>query len=170
MGRYRFTAKDLAPLAPFLKLPFARQVLEAAVPVKTFTKSPIVEELPLAVSVQGRKDPNGVPLEVLLQEAQKLSPTATGIAVRRGKLLVTYSKPPEAAERIRLDALFRDKTRLNELAVVRRPELRVAPTPAAAGAAADDPSLVKLLRDPQTPDERWLTAFREYAVKHLIKD
>jgi hypothetical protein len=168
MGRYRFTAKDLAPLKPLLNLPLARQVLEAAVPVKTFTKPPIVEELPLAVSVQGRKNPDGVPLDALLQEAQKLSPTATGIAVRRGKLLVTHSKPPEAAERLKLDAFFRDKSRLSGLVVARRPELRAAETPVASAGA--DAALVAVLRDPQTPDERWLTAFREYAVKHLIKE
>jgi hypothetical protein len=170
MGRYRFTAKDLAPLKPFLALPFARQVLEAAVPVKTFTKAPIVEELPLAVSVQGRKNPNGIPLEALLLEAQKVSPTATGISVRRGKLLVTHSKPPEAAVSSRLDALFRDNARLSTLATTRRPELRALAAPSDPGGADGAAALVAVLRDPGTPDERWLTAFREYAVKHLIKE
>jgi hypothetical protein len=171
MPRYRFTAKDLAPIKPLLNLPFAKQIVGAAVPVKRFEKRIVREALPLAVGVRSRREPDGVPLEALLKEVQKVTPTATGISVRRGKLLVTHSKKPTPAEGQKLEALVRDTGRLRELTAV-RPAPRAAASSASASSRASraDTALIKTLRDARTSDERWLEAFREYAVKHLIKD
>ncbi len=168
MPRYRFTAKDLGPIKPFLNLPFAKQIVGAAIPVKRFEKRTVREELPLAAGVQSRREPDGVPLDTLLKEVQKVAPTATGISVRRGKLLVTHSKQPAPADGGKLAALVSDPGRLRDLAAARPQVSRAA---ASAGRASRaDAALLKTLRDARTPDDRWLEAFREYAVKHLIKD
>jgi len=164
MSRYLFTRENLQPLRAFLGLPMARQVLQAAVPIKRFPPKQVQERLELGVEVQNRNNPNGVPLDAILDEAKKTSPSVTGIVVRGNAVFVTHDREPKPEEKTQLGKLLLDKTRLTSLV---RPELR-----AARVAQPDDqalPELKRVLSDPATPDDKWLREFRRYAVEHLLK-
>jgi hypothetical protein len=92
MARYKFTRKDLEPLRAFLELPLARDVIDAAVPVKRLARAELREELTLPVDVLSREHADGVPLDAILREVQKTTPGATGIVARGGKVIITHSR------------------------------------------------------------------------------
>jgi hypothetical protein len=153
-----FTRKDLEPLRAFLDPPPAHEVLDAAVPVKRADRAQVREQITLPVNVLSREHADGVPLEAILREVQKTTPTATGIVVRGDRVVITYSKPPDPQDKARLDQLLRDASRLRGL------------EPPAARAAARPPELLAILRDESTPDADWLRAFRRYAVDNLFEE
>jgi hypothetical protein len=158
MGRYKFKRQDLAPLRAFLDLPLARDVVGAAVPVKRLVRPELREETTLAVDVLSREHADGVPLDAILREVQKTTPTATGIVARGGKVIITHSKAPKPQERDELQQLLGDAPKLQAL----RPQVsprRIAKKDVKA-----------ILLDDATPDAEWLQAFRRYAVDTLLKD
>jgi hypothetical protein len=157
MPRYKFTRKDLAPLRPFLDLPLARDVVDAAVPVKRLVRTELREEVTLPVQVLSREHADGVPLEAILQEVQKTTPTATGIVARGNKVFITHSKAPKPQERTKLQELLKDASRLRTL---KEPVLR----------APKKKDVKAILLDDSTPDAEWLQAFRRYAVDTLLKE
>ena len=113
MARYRFTARDLAPLRPLLDAPFAREVLETAIPIKRFASGARQrEEIELPVAVQSREEPDGVPLPDILKAVQAEVPGVTGIAVRRGKAVLTNEAPLTAEQKRKIERLLRDRRRL----------------------------------------------------------
>ena len=159
MGRYKFTRKDLEPLRAFLDLPLARDVVDAAVPVKRLVRAELREEVTLPVEVLSREHADGVPLEAILREVQKTTPTATGIVARGGKVIITHSKEPKPQERTKLQQLLTDGAKLKTLkeeTVVRK--------------AAKQKDVKAVLLDESTPDAEWLQAFRQYAVDTLLKE
>ncbi len=157
MGRYKFTRKDLEPLRAFLDLPLARDVVDAAVPVKRLVRAELREEVTLPVEVLSREHADGVPLDAILQEVQKTTPTATGIVARGDKVVITHSKAPKPQERTKLQELLKDASRLRTLKepVVRAPKKK---------------DVKAILLDESTPDAEWLQAFRRYAVDTLLKE
>ena len=171
MPRYVFTRENLKPLSAFLGLPMARQVVQAAIPIKRFPAKQVEERLELAVAVQNRSNPDGVPLDAILEEAKKASPSVTGIVVRGNAVFVTHNREPKPEEKTELGKVLLDKTRLSSLV---RPELKIARAvqPASAAAQPTDEALTELKRvlsDPATPDDKWLREFRRFAVEHLLK-
>ena len=91
MARYRFTARDLAPLRGLLDAPFAREVLDAAIPIKRFVGARQQEEIELPVAVQSRDEPNGVPLHEILKTVQVEVPGAFTLAGVQDKPLRTVA-------------------------------------------------------------------------------
>lgn len=158
MGRYKFTRKDLEPLRPFLDLPLARDVVDAAVPVKHLVRAELHEEVTLPVAVLSREHADGVPLDAILREVQKTTPTATGIVARGDKVIITHSKEPKPQERTKLQQLLTDGAKLRTL---REPVIR---------GAAKQKDVKAILLDETTPDAAWLQAFRRYAVDTLLKE
>ena len=158
MGRYIFKPKDLEPLRPFLDLPLAREVIDAAVPVKRFGGIQVEEEVTIPVEVLSRDNPDGVPLDAILAEVQKKTPTVMGIAVRGGKVFVTHGDRPKPEDREKLHGLLRDRPALLKLR--RRPFQAERP----------EAELERILRDESTPDGEWMRAFRQYAVRTLLKE
>jgi hypothetical protein len=158
MARYRFTVRDLAPLRSLLDAPFAREVLDAAIPIKRFGGARQREEVELSVAVQSREQPDGVPLHELLKAVQAEVPGVSGIAVREGKAVLTHEAPLTAAQRSKIGRLLQDRSRLTARRAPGGSEL----------AAADSEALRKVLLDDATPDPEWLRAFRRYAVAALI--
>lgn len=158
MGRYVFKRKDLEPLRALLDLPLARDVVNAAVPVKRFGRPQVQQETTLSVDVLSRDHADGVPLDEILREVQKTTPTATGIVARGDKIVITHSKAPTPQERTKLDGLLRDAPRLQNL---KKPLERAAPRRA---------DLEAVLRDEATPDSDWIREFRKYALEHLLKE
>jgi hypothetical protein len=158
MARYKFTRKDLEPLRAFLDLPLARDVIDAAVPVKRLARAELREEVTLPVEVLSREHADGVPLDAILREVQKTTPTAIGIVARGGKVIITHSKAPKPQERAKLQQLLTDATKLQTLKepVVRR--------------TAKQKDVKAILLDESTPDAKWLQAFRRYAVDTLLKE
>jgi hypothetical protein len=159
MGRYKFTPKDLEPLRPFLDLPLARDVVDAAVPVKRLARADVREELTLPVEVLSREHTEGVPLDAILAEVQKTTPTATGIVARGDKIVITHSRAPKPQERAQLEKLLTDPSALRTL---KEPIVRVS--------AAKRKDVKAILLDESTPDAEWLQAFRRYAVDTLLKE
>lgn len=158
MARYRFTVRDLAPLRSLLDAPFAREVLDAAIPIKRFAGAWQREEVELSVTVQSREQPDGVPLHEILKAVQAEAPGVSGIAVRQGKAVLTHESPLTAEQRSKIGRVLRDHRRLMAL----RP-------PSGSDSAVEDPqALRKVLLDDATPDAEWLRAFRHYAVTALI--
>jgi hypothetical protein len=158
MARYRFTVRDLAPLRSLLDAPFAREVLDAAIPIKRFGGARQREEVEIAVPVQSREQPDGVPLHAILKAVQAEVPGVSGLAVRQGKAVLTHERPLTAEQRRKIGRLLRDRGRLTALRARNGSEL-----------AAEDPqALRKVLLDDATPDSEWLRAFRRYAVAALI--
>jgi hypothetical protein len=172
MSRYVFTRQDLEPLRSFLGLPGARQALQAAVPIKRFAPAQVQERLPLEVDVRSREKPDGVPLEAILDEAKKASPSITGIAVRGNAVVFTHSREQKPEEKVQLDRLLKDKTRLTKLGQIARAErpavLRTAARPARSDGELE--ALRERLLDDATPDDQWLRAFRRYATQVLLKE
>jgi len=157
MGRYVFKTKDLEPLRQFLELPMAREVIDAAVPVKRFRGVQVEEEITLPVDVLSRDNPAGVPLDAILAEVQKTTPTVTGIVVRGGKAFITHGGRPKPEARAKLHGLLGDRPALLKL--------RRVPLPTDMPEA----DLETILRDDSTPDAEWMRAFRQYAVRTLLK-
>ena len=87
MPRYRFTAKDLEPLAHLIGRPDAQRLLERAIPVKRFNPAPRkLEQVPadLPVKVQDRNHPDGLPLADRDRAGQEARPRrAIGGGARR---------------------------------------------------------------------------------------
>lgn len=158
MARYRFTLRDLAPLRGLLDAPFAREVLDAAIPIKRFGGARQREEIELTVAVQSREQPHGVPLPEILKAVQAEVPGVTGIAVRQGKAVLACEAALTAQQRSRIGRLLRDRRRL----------LALRPASGSDLAAEDPQALSKVLLDDATPDAEWLRAFRQYAVAALI--
>jgi hypothetical protein len=158
MARYRFTTRDLAPLRGLLDAPFAREVFDAAIPIKRFGGVRQREEVELPVAVQSRDQPDGVPLHEILKAVQAEVPGVSGIAVREGKAVLTHKAPLTAAQRSKIGRVLKDRRRLTALRPPRGSDL----------AAADPEALRKVLLDDATPDAEWLRAFRQYAMTALI--
>ena len=158
MARYRFTLRDLAPLRGLLDAPFAREVLDATIPIKRFGGARQREEVELSVEVQSREQPDGVPLHEILKAVQAEVPGVSGIAVRQGRAVLTHEAPLTAEQRRKIGRLLRDRRRLMALRAPSRSDL----------AAKDLEELRKVLLDAATPDAEWLRAFRRYAVANLI--
>jgi hypothetical protein len=157
MARYKFTRKDLEPLRSFLDLPLAREVVDAAVPVKRLARAELGEEITLPVEVLSREHADGVPLDAILHEVQKATPTATGIVARGDKVFITHSKAPKPQERTKLQELLTDSAKLGTL---KGPVVR----------ATKQKDIKAILLDESTPDVEWLQAFRRYAVDTLLKE
>ena len=159
-GRYIFTRKDLEPLRPFIDHPISRQLLAGVVPIKKVTGAPLHVELAeaeLSVEVQSRESPEGVPLSEVLKAVQERVPGVKGLAVRQGRVSITYEEEPSRADRTKIERLLSNRKSLEELK--RPPQLLMAEGPAA---------LERLLKNSDTPDAEWLRAFRAYAVQNLI--
>ena len=162
MGRYIFTHKDLAPFLMFLDYPVALAALAATIPVKRLDHPEMHVEksqVQLAGDVQSHRTPDGVPLHKLLSAVQEQAPDVRGLVVRNGNVVVTHAKPPTEDVRNKIDKVLSDPELFSRL------KLR-----ATTEQAADAGSLVKKLTDPATPDEDWIKAFRQYAVRFLIKE
>lgn len=160
-GRYIFTKKDLAPLRPFLDHPISRQLIEGVVPIKKVSAGPIhVEraEIELPVEVQSREAPNGVPLSEVLKVVREKVPGVKGLAVRQGRVSITYEREPSRADRTKIERILSNRKALEDL---KRPTEMPS---MAEGPAA----LERVLKNPETPDAEWLRAFRTYAVQNLI--
>lgn len=160
MGRYVFKAKDLEPLRTWLDQPLARQVLEAAVPVKRYEpgRQLTEEAIELPVRIQSREEPGGVPLHAILRAVKAEAPTVVGLTVRGDKVFLKHGAKPKAAEREKALKLLRDPKKLTALS---QPPVKPPP--------AKGEDLEKLLLNEGTPDAEWLRAFRRYAVANLIK-
>jgi hypothetical protein len=159
MARYRFTARDLEPLRSLLDAPFAREIFDAAIPIKRFAGARQQEELELPVAVQSREQPDGVPLPEILKTVQAEVPGVSGMAVRQGRAVLTLESPLTAEQKRTIGRLLQDRGRLLALRPPRGSEL-----------AADSPeALKKVLLDEATADIEWLRAFRRYAVAELIR-
>ena len=158
MARYRFTVRDLAPLRSLLDAPFAREVLDAAIPIKRFGGARQREEMELSVAVQSREQPDGVPLHEILKAVQAEVPGVSGIAVREGRAVLTHEAPLTAAQRRKIGRVLQD----------RRGLMALRPPADSEIAAANSDALRKALLDDATPDAEWLRAFRRYAVATLI--
>jgi hypothetical protein len=158
MARYRFTARDLEPLRSLLDAPFAREVLDAAIPIKRFAGARQQEEVELPVAVQSREEPDGVPLPEILKTLQAEVPGVSGMAVRQGRAVLTLDSPLTADQKQKIGRLLRDRRRM----------LALRPQPGSAVAADGPEALKKVLLDETTPDVEWLRAFRRYAIAELI--
>ena len=101
---------------------------------------------------------DGVPLPEILKAVQAEVPGVTGIAVRRGKTVLTNEAPLTAEQKRKIDRLLRDRRRL----------IALRPAGGADLATEDPGALRKVLLDQGTPDTEWLRAFRRYAVAELI--
>jgi len=159
MARYRFTARDLAPLRSLLDAPFAREVLDAAIPIKRFAGARQQEEVELPVAVQSREEPDGVPLHEILKMVQAEVPGVSGMAVRQGKAVLTHKGPLTAEQKRKIGRLLQDRRRL----------LALRPSGGSDGAADSPEAIKKVLLDQATPDVEWLRAFRRYTVAELIR-
>ena len=115
MARYRFTVRDLAPLRSLLDAPFAREVLDAAIPIKRFGGVRQREEMELSVAVQSREQPDGVPLHEILKAVQAEVPGVSGIAVREGRAVLTHEAPLTAAQRRKIGRVLQDRRGLMAL-------------------------------------------------------
>ncbi|MGE5287149.1 MAG: hypothetical protein ACM3ML_08115 [Micromonosporaceae bacterium] len=159
MSRYVFTEQDLEPLRPILQGPLIAQALAAAVPIKRFETPPgRVEEVELPVPVRSRDQPDGVPLERILEAAKAASPSVRGLAVRGGSVAVIHDGVPTAQQERRLRRLLGDQQTLSKL--------REPPQSAVTASMGD---LERVLLDQATPDAEWMQAFRRYAVEQLIQ-
>ncbi|MFY9223271.1 MAG: hypothetical protein WAQ98_11405 [Blastocatellia bacterium] len=165
-GRYIFTKKDLKPLRPFLDNPVGQQLIRGVVPIKKVTgpaRHVELAEAELSVEVQSRETPEGVPLSEVLKAVQEKVPGVKGLAVRQGRVSITYEEEPSRADRTKIERILSNRKSLEDL---KRP----APGPigirtmAAEGPAA----LERVLKNAETPDAEWLRAFRAYAVQNLI--
>lgn len=163
MGRYVFTGRDLEPLRPILEEPVIAQALAAAVMIKQFqARGTRQDEVELPVPVRSRDQPDGVPLDRILEAAKAASSTVQGLAMRGGTAIVIHDGTPTAQQQKRLRQLLGSQEKLNELN-------EPSPPPPAAGAPEGAGDLKQLLLDQATPDAEWIRAFRRYAVEQLIQ-
>lgn len=165
-GRYIFTEKDLAPIRRLLDTPLGQQILAAAVPIKKVNVGPIhveTADVELPVEVQSREAPEGVPLSEVLKAVQERVPGVKGLAVRQGRISITYEEAPSQADRTKVERLLSNRKALEEL---KRPA--AAPTVMKMMAEESPATLERILKDSETPDAEWLRAFRAYAVRNLI--
>lgn len=103
----------------------------------------------------------GAQLHDVLAFVQRTVPTATGLAVRGGRMFVMYSQPPDDAARVATRAALADPASLAQLA---------ARAATSAPPATSNPTLEQLraqLLDAALPDDAWLRAFRRYQVALL---
>ncbi len=135
----------------------AREMLEAAVPVKRFGGVQVEEEVTLPVAVLSRDNPEGVPLDAILAEVQKTTPTVKGIVARGGKVFLMHGDRPKPEDQEKLHGLLQDRLALLKL---RRVPFRDMP----------EAELESILRDENTPDSEWMRAFRQYAVRRLLRE
>lgn len=165
-GRYIFTKKDLEPLRPFLENPVGQQLIRGAVPIKKAAgpaRHVELAEVELPVAVESREAPEGVPLSEVLKAVQEKVPEVKGLAVRQGRISITYEGEPSRADRTKIERLLSNRKNLEDL---KRP----IPGPLGVrGMAAESPAaLERVLKNADTPDAEWLRAFRAYAVQNLI--
>lgn len=165
-GRYIFTKKDLEPLRPFLDHPVSRQLIAGVTPIKKVIGTPVhveLAELELPVEVQSREHPEGVPLSEVLKAVREKVPGVKGLAVRQGRVSITYEEAPSGADRTKIERLLSNRKSLEDL---KRP--KAGPTAIKATAAEGPAALERVLKNSDTPDAEWLRAFRAYAVQNLI--
>ncbi|GEM_PF-6491200 len=159
-GRYIYTKKDLEPLRPFLDHPISRQLIEGVTPIKKVTGAPLhveMADIELPVAVQSRENPDGVPLSDVLNAVREKVPGVKGLAVRQGRVSITYEAEPSQTDRTKIERLLSNRKTLD--ALKRPPQTLAAESPAA---------LERVLKNAETPDIEWLRAFRAYAVQNLI--
>lgn len=112
--------------------------------------------------VESRENPEGVPLSEVLKAVQEKVPEVKGLAVRQGRVSITFEGEPSRADRTKIEKLLSNRKGLEDL---KRP----APGPVVRGLAAEGPAaLERVLKNADTPDAEWLRAFRAYAVQNLI--
>lgn len=165
-GRYIFTKKDLAPLRPFIDHPVGQQLIQGVVPIKKVAgpaRHVELAEVELPVTVESRENPEGVPLSEVLKAVQEKVPEVKGLAVRQGRVSITFEGEPSRADRTKIEKLLSNRKGLEDL---KRP----ASGPIGLrGMAAEGPAaLERVLKNAETPDAEWLRAFRAYAVQNLI--
>jgi hypothetical protein len=163
-----YTERDLTGLRAATRRvlerePDAALVAAAAAPIKRRIPRPGHEEramVRLPVQIEGSATPGGVPLHAIAKALRAEVPGVTGVSATPAGLSVKFAKRPTAAQRRKLEALLKDRERLE----------RLKPGADDDQSSADgDAALVQALRDPQTSDAAWLRAFRRYAVAHLIE-
>lgn len=167
-GRYIFTKKDLEPLRPFLENSFGRQLIKGVVPIKKITgPAQHVEtaEVELPVAVESREAPEGVPLSEVLKAVQEKVPEVKGLAVRQGRLSITFEGEPSQADRTKIERLLSNRKTLEEL---KRPLPGIGGIVGKMAGAEGSAALERILKSADTPDAEWLRAFRAYAVQNLI--
>jgi hypothetical protein len=164
-GRYIFTKKDLEPLRPFIDHPVGQQLIRGVVPIKKVAgpaRHVELAEVALPVEVESREAPEGVPLSEVLKAVQEKVPGVKGLAVRQGRVSITYEGEPSRADRTKIERILSNRKSLEDL---KRP----IPGPIGARIAAEGPAaLERVLKNSDTPDAEWLRAFRAYAVQNLI--
>ncbi len=99
-------------------------------------------------------------MHAVLAYVQERVPTATGMALRNGHLIVTYAQPPDDAARVATRAALADQPALEQLAA----RSATGSTAAAATPAGD---LRTQLLDTSLNDDAWLRLFRRYQVAVL---
>jgi hypothetical protein len=164
-GRYIFTKKDLKPLRPFLDNPIGQQLIQGVVPIKKVAgaaRHVEMAETELPVEVQSRETPEGVPLSEVLKAVQEKVPEVKGLAVRQGRVSITFEGEPSRADRTKIERLLSNRKTLEEL---KRP---TGPIVMKRMAAEGPAALERVLKNAETPDAEWLQAFRAYAVQNLI--
>jgi hypothetical protein len=170
VARRIFTQDDLGRLRDLLDAPLIKEALRSATPIKrqASASAPPAEEVVLSAPVRSRDDPDGVPLTSLLDAIKVEVPTATGIAVRGSRVVVTHERLLRPAERKKLDVLLGDRDRLLKLRPPRLPDGGGPPPDGGRPLPVPD-EITRMLLDAQTPDREWLQAFRRYAVGRLIE-
>ena len=147
--------------AQFMEHPVFRQLLAAGVPVEPLDQDVFhMEEspAPLPVEVQSRETPDGVPLHQILSSLQSEVPGLRAMHVSDRTLMLTYAAPPSDEDRGKIARILSNPSHLT--------------TARSASLVATRPEVdeTDILRDPALSDQDWLHAFRQYAVKFLIKD
>ncbi len=161
MGRYIFSRRDLHPLRGLIDSPLGRATLGATVPIKQTTTAPThqeTSEVSLPVPVQSQEQPEGVPLHEILSAVQTKVPSIKALAVRAGKLEISYEKSPTDEEREQVERALTTPQTFERVRIAR-------PALLAAQPSAD---LLDILTNPATSDTDWLKAFRQYAVANLF--
>lgn len=103
---------------------------------------------------------SGAQLHDVLALVQRTVPTAVGLAVRGGQMVVAYSQPPDDAARAATRTALADQAGLAQLAS------HAAAAAATANSATPDQLRAQLL-DATLADDAWLRAFRRYQVALL---
>lgn len=164
-GRYIFTKKDLEPLRRLFDNPAGRQLIEGTVPIKKIRGRPVhveTAEIDLPVEIESREAPEGVPLDEVLKAVREKVPGVKALAVRQGRVSITYDEAPSRADRTKIERLLSNRKGLEDL---KRP---AGPVAIRMMAVKDPESLEEVLKNQETPDAEWLRAFRAYAVQNLI--
>jgi len=167
-GRYIFTKKDLKPLRPFLENPVGQQLIKGVVPIKKVTgpaQHVEMAEVALPVAVESRETPEGVPLSEVLKAVQEKVPEVKGLAVRQGRVSITYEGEPSRADRTKIERILSNRKTLEDL---KRPLPGIGGIVGKTIGAEGPAALERILKSADTPDAEWLRAFRAYAVQNLI--